>query len=40
MPPALERLLLAIAERMPVEVYLADVPAAADAPLAELRSSG
>ena len=35
--PALERLLHGVAARMPVDVYLADVPAAADAPLAELR---
>ena len=32
LPPALERLLHGIAERMPVDVYLPDVPAAADAP--------
>ena len=38
LPPALERLLTGVAERMPVDVYLADVPAAADAPLAELRA--
>jgi RecB family exonuclease len=37
LPPVLERLLVAISERMPVEVYLADVPVAADAPIAELR---
>jgi RecB family exonuclease len=37
LPPALERLLHGIATRKPVDVYLADVPAAADAPLAELR---
>ena len=37
-PPALERLLRRIAERVPVDVYLADLPAAADAPLAELRA--
>ncbi|MGO9960945.1 MAG: PD-(D/E)XK nuclease family protein [Solirubrobacteraceae bacterium] len=37
LPPALERLLFGIAEGMPVDVYLPDVPAAADAPLAELR---
>jgi RecB family exonuclease len=35
--PALERLLHRIAERMPVDLYLADVPAASDVPLAELR---
>ncbi len=35
--PALERLLVSIAARMPVDVYLPDVPAAADAPLAEQR---
>ena len=33
LPAALERLLIGVAERMPVDVYLADVPAAADAPL-------
>jgi ATP-dependent helicase/nuclease subunit B len=36
-PAALEHLLAGVAERIPVDVYLADVPAAADAPLAELR---
>ena len=35
MPPALERLLAEIAGRLPVDVYLADEPAAADAPLAD-----
>lgn len=36
--PALERLLVGIAERMPVEVYLStDIPAAAEAPIADLR---
>lgn len=34
--PVLEKLLVAIAEQMPVDVMLPDVPAAADAPLAEL----
>jgi RecB family exonuclease len=38
LPPALETLLYAIAERLPVDVYLADLPAAADAPLARLRT--
>ena len=38
LPAALERVLIRIAERMPVEVYLADVPAAGDAPLAEMRA--
>jgi RecB family exonuclease len=33
--PALERLLVAIAERMPVEVFAPQVPAAEDAPLAQ-----
>jgi ATP-dependent helicase/nuclease subunit B len=37
LPPALERLLQGIAERMPVDVHLPDVPAGADAPLTELR---
>jgi RecB family exonuclease len=37
LPPALERLLHGIAERMPVEVHLPDVPAAADTPATELR---
>jgi hypothetical protein len=32
--PALERLLVGIAARMPVDVFLPDVTAAADAPLA------
>jgi len=36
MPPALERLIIAVAERMPVDVYLPDVPAAAQAPVADL----
>jgi RecB family exonuclease len=36
-PPALERLLRGIAERMPVDLYLPEVPAAIDTPLAELR---
>jgi len=36
-PPALERLLHGIAERMPVDVHIPDVPASAEAPLAELR---
>ena len=35
LPQALERLLVAVAERMPVEVFAPDVPAAEDAPLAE-----
>jgi RecB family exonuclease len=35
--PALESLVRAIAERMPVDVHLPALPAAADAPLAELR---
>ena len=34
--PALERLLMGISKRLPVEVFLPDVPAA-DAPLTELR---
>jgi ATP-dependent helicase/nuclease subunit B len=34
--PTLERLLVGVAERMPVDVYLSGVPAAADAPLADL----
>ena len=38
LPPALERLLCRITERMPVDAYLAELPAAADAPLAELRA--
>jgi RecB family exonuclease len=37
LPPALERLLHGIAERMPVDIHLPDVPAGSDAPLAELR---
>ena len=38
MPPALERLIAGIAERMPVDVYLPDASAAAaDAPLRALR---
>lgn len=37
MPPALERLIARIAERMPVDVLLDDVPAATDAPLGALR---
>ena len=37
LPPALERLLHGIAERMPVDVHLPDVPACAEAPLASLR---
>jgi ATP-dependent helicase/nuclease subunit B len=36
LPPALERLVAAISERMPVDVFLPDVPAAADAPLGAL----
>ncbi len=36
MPPALERLIVGVAERMPVVVYLPDVPAAAEAPVAAL----
>ena len=35
LPPALERLVVAIAQRMLVVVFAPDVPAAADAPLAE-----
>jgi RecB family exonuclease len=35
--PAMERLLRGIAVRLPVDVYLPDVPAAADAPLGGLR---
>ena len=35
--PALERVLYGVAGRMPVDVYLYDVPAASAAPLAELR---
>ncbi len=35
--PVLERLLAGIAERMPVDVFLVDVPAGEDAPLADLR---
>jgi exonuclease V gamma subunit len=35
--PALERVLHRVAERMPVDVYLPDIPAAVDAPIAELR---
>jgi RecB family exonuclease len=35
--PALELLLVGISRRLPVDVYLPDLPAAADAPLAELR---
>ncbi len=38
LPAALERLLIGVAERMPVDVYLADVPAAADAPLTAMRA--
>ena len=37
-PPALERVLHGIAERMPVDVHLFDVPAGTDTPLTELRS--
>jgi RecB family exonuclease len=37
LPPALERVVRGVAERMPVDVYLPDVPAGVDAPLAELR---
>jgi RecB family exonuclease len=36
-PPALERLLHGIAERMPVDLHLPDVAASADAPVSELR---
>ena len=39
-PPALERLLRGIAERMPVDVYLPDLPAAADAPLGRPAANG
>ena len=35
--PAMERLLRRIAARLPVDVYLPDVPSAADAPLGALR---
>ncbi len=35
--PALERLIVAISDRRPVSLYLADVPAADAAPLAKLR---
>ena len=35
LPAALERLLVAVAQRMPVAVFAPDVPAAADAPLGE-----
>jgi RecB family exonuclease len=35
--PVLERLIVGVAERMPVDVYLPDVPAASAAPLAKLR---
>ena len=37
MPPALEDLIVRIADLMPVTVYLPDVPAAIEAPVAELR---
>ena len=36
MPPALERLIISVAERMAVDVYLPDAPAAAQAPVADL----
>jgi hypothetical protein len=35
--PAMERLICEIAKRMPVDVFLPEVPAAADAPLGRLR---
>jgi ATP-dependent helicase/nuclease subunit B len=35
--PALERLVVAVGNRMPVDVYVPDVPAAADAPLRALK---
>jgi len=35
--PALERLIVGVAEQMPVDIYLPEVPAASDAPLAALR---
>jgi RecB family exonuclease len=37
MPPALERLVVRIADQMPVTVFLPDVPAATEAPVTELR---
>jgi ATP-dependent helicase/nuclease subunit B len=37
LPPALERLIVAIAERIPVDVFLPDVEAAAEAPLGALH---
>src|SRR5450755_2887014 len=37
LPPALERVIVAVAERIPVDVFLPDVEAAAGAPLGELR---
>jgi ATP-dependent helicase/nuclease subunit B len=36
-PPALERLIVGVAERMPVAVYVPDAPAAEQAPVALLR---
>jgi hypothetical protein len=38
LPPALEHLLHRIAERMPVDVHLPELPTGADTPLAELQS--
>jgi ATP-dependent helicase/nuclease subunit B len=37
MPPALKRLIIGVAERMPVAVYLPDAPAAEQAPVAALH---
>jgi ATP-dependent helicase/nuclease subunit B len=38
MPAALETLVCRVSERMPVDVYLPDVPVGEDAPVAELRA--
>src|SRR5687768_10277002 len=38
LPAALERVLKVIGERMPVELFLPDIPAAVDTPLAKLRA--
>ena len=38
LPAALERVLKAISARMPVELFLPDIPAAVDTPLAQLRT--
>jgi ATP-dependent helicase/nuclease subunit B len=37
LPPALERLLVGVAQRLPVDIFVPDVPAAAESPLGTLR---